>query len=146
MRRRRLLTSVALLLMSAAPVVHAATSTPVLGRPHLTGRHGVGWGTAHPRLIYNGGDPSGKAWNLRWSRWGASSTTAHGFTWLFRPSGGYYAKPGAIELRAYRLGHCTPGGPIAYTRLSARVAARPGGALGRWFAWGGWHTLCRFGP
>jgi hypothetical protein len=86
--------------------------------------------------LYNGGVPSGKAWNLRWSNWGSASTTAHGLTWLYRPHGGYYGKPGAIELRAYRLGKCKVGGAQAYTRLAARVAIRPSGRLGRWFALG----------
>jgi hypothetical protein len=122
----------------------AATREPVLGKPHLTGRYGTGWGTAHPETIFNGGVPSGEAWNLRWSNWGARSTTARGLTWLYRPQGGYYDKPRVIELRAYRLGRCATGGRPAYTRLAARVAIRPVGALGRWFAWGGWRTICRF--
>jgi hypothetical protein len=122
----------------------AAGSGVVLGKRGLTGSYGLGWGTSSPSLIYNGGVPSGKAWDLRWSNWGsASAATAHGLTWLYRPHGGYYGKPGAIELRAYRLGRCVPGGVRAYTRLAVRVAIRPGGPLGRWYAWGGWHTTCR---
>src|ERR671914_1953130 len=27
---------------------------------------GTGWGTAKPRLIHNGGVPSGSAWKIRW--------------------------------------------------------------------------------
>jgi len=125
-------------------VANAGNNQVVLGRADLTGRYGIGWGTAHPSVIYNGGVPSGKAWNVRWSHWGAASSTAHGLTSLYRPNGGYYSKPGAIELRAYRIGQCVAGGKPAYTRLAARVAIRPGGTPGRWFAWGGWHTVCRF--
>jgi hypothetical protein len=130
---------------SGFPVVATAGGTEeVLGKKTLTGRYGIGWGTPHPSVIYNGGVPSGKAWNLRWSSWGSASSTAHGLTWLYRPLGGYYGKPGAIEFRAYRLGRCEVRGARAYTRLAARVAIRPGGPLGRWFEWGGWHTICRF--
>jgi hypothetical protein len=133
-----------LALALSTAVAGAGTTGPILGKWKLTGRYSVGWGTAHPAVIYNGGVPSGKAWDLHWTNWGAAATTAHGLTWLYRPNGGYYGQPGAIEFRAYRLGQCRAGGPRAYTRLSARVATRPGGVLGRWFAWGGWRTLCRF--
>jgi hypothetical protein len=117
---------------------------PVLGNANLA-PSATGWGTAHPALIFNGGVPSGRAWNLRWSSWGNGAATARGLTWLYRPNGGYYGKPGLIELRAYRLGQCVAGGPPAYTRLVARSATRPGGPLGRWHAWGGWHSTCRVG-
>ena len=125
------------------PAASAGPAAPVLGRWMLTGRYAVGWGTAHPPLIFNGGDPSGKAWHLHWSGWGDGAATAYGLTWVARPKGGYFAKPGTIEMRAYRLSQCTAGGPPAYTRLSVRVA-RPGGTFGHWYAWGGWHTTCRF--
>ncbi len=142
-RRRTILAPLLACLVSVAGA-GAGTTEPVLGKWKLTGRYAAGWGTAHPPVIYNGGVPSGKAWDLHWTNWGAGATTAYGLTWLYRPNGGYYAKPGAIELRAYRLGRCRSGGPSAYTRLAARVAIRPGGVLGHWFAWGGWRTLCRF--
>jgi hypothetical protein len=119
----------------------AATTSVVLGKKHLF-PYGIGWGTAHPRLIYNGGDPSGRAWHLTWRKWGAHAAYAHGLNWIFRPNGGYYGKPGAIELRASRISRCTPHGPLAYTFLQARVAVRPGGPLTHWFAWGGWKSTC----
>jgi hypothetical protein len=76
-------------------------------------------------VIFNGGDPSGRAWNLRWRGWGTPVATAQGLTWISRPAGGYYAKPAAIELRASRIGQCVPDGPRAYTQLQAREALRP---------------------
>jgi hypothetical protein len=119
------------------------TPPPVaLGKAHLL-RSGVGWGTAHPSRIFNGGDPAGLAFKLRWRGWGSPEAYAQGLTWISRPKGGYYAKPGVIELRADRIGRCTADGPRAYTRLRARVVAKPGGKLGTWFAWGGWKTICR---
>ncbi len=117
----------------------------VLGKKHLL-RGGIGWGTAHPRLIFNGGDPSGRAWRLTWHGWGAPVAHARGVTSIFRPKGGYYRKPGAIELRASRIGRCTPHGPRAYTFLQARVAVRPGGRLTHWFAWGGSKSICTWAP
>jgi hypothetical protein len=141
--RIRILAVVVTLAFVGLPVVASASgSDVVLGKRGLSGSYGVGWGTPHPSLIYNGGVPSGKAWNLRWSNWGSASAEGRGLTWLYQPHGGYYGKPGAIELRAYRLGRCVAGGARAYTRLAVRVAIRPGGPLGQWYAWGGWHTTC----
>ena len=130
--------------VASAMVAQGGGIEPVLGRANIA-PSSIGWGTAHPAVIDNGGVPSGRAWKLRWLTWGQGSATARGLTWLYRPTGGYYAKPGAIELRAYRLGQCVAGGPPAYTRLVARWAARPGGPLGRWRAWGGWQSTCRIG-
>lgn len=115
----------------------------VLGTKNLFSPDGRGWGTAHPRLIYNGGDPNGRAWNLRWVGWGSAVALGRGLTWIFRPSGGYFTKPGLIELRAYRVSRCSPNGPRAYTRLHARESLRPGGPFGRWFAWAHLRTICR---
>lgn len=122
----------------------AANNTVILGKKNLL-RSGVGWGTAHPRLIFNGGDPSGKAWHLTWRDWGAETAYARGLAWIPRPGGNYYRKPGVIELRASRLGRCTRHGPRASTFLQAREAVRPGGPLSHWFVWGGWKSTCK-GP
>ena len=132
-----------ILLPSAAGSAATSHVQVMLGNKNLLS-HGIGWGTVHPRLIFNGGDPSGRAWNLRWSGWGSAVAHARGDTWISAPQGGYYKKPGAIEFRAYGLGRCSPTGPRAYTHLQARVALRHGGHLGRWLAWGGWRSICRF--
>ena len=123
--------------------VTSTSETVVLGSKNFA-PNGIGWGTAHPRVIFNGGDPNGKAIHLTWRSWGRSSTSAHGLTYLFRPGGGYYSKPGAIVLLAYGIGRCSPGGPRAYLHLRAREASRPGGPYGPWFAWGGQRNLCRW--
>ena len=102
----------------------------------------VGWGTAHPRRIFNGGDPSGMAWRISWKRWGTYTAIGDGLTWLPAPQGGYYRTPGRIELRASRLGHCTPSGPLAYRTLEVRVPSHPGGPLGRWGNWSFTGTIC----
>jgi hypothetical protein len=120
------------------------SGTIVLGKKNLLS-DGTGWGSAHPSVIFNGGDPSGRAWNLQWIDWGTAVARARGLTSIFAPHGGYEAKPGVIELRASVIGRCSPTGPPAYTRLEARESASPGGPLGRWFVWGGWRTICQ-GP
>ena len=114
----------------------------VLGKAHLFPR-GTGWGTARPRVIFNGGLRTGRAWSLRWTDWGAATSHARGLTWLYRPDGGYYRTPGVVVLRASRPGRCAANGPRAYRYLEARTAVRPGGRLGPWFAWGGWGHICR---
>jgi hypothetical protein len=131
----------AVLALALAAWDPSGASPVVLGKKGLL-LHGVGWGTAQPRVIFNGGDPNGRAWGLRWTGWGGRDAHARGRTWLFMPDGGYYSKSGVIELRASRIGRCTPHGPRAYTRLQAREAVRPGGPLGHWFVWGGWKSLC----
>jgi hypothetical protein len=140
-RSARLVVGLCVLLLVTAALAAGASRVVVLGKRGLL-PHGRGWGSAHPARIDNGGDPNGTAWQLRWTGWGSPVARARGLTWIFRPNGGYFSKPGAIELRASRIGRCTPGGPPAYTRLEAREALRPGGRLSRWFAWGGWKTTC----
>jgi hypothetical protein len=131
----------ALALLTVAVPAASGGSQVVLGKKNIV-PYGVGWGTAHPRLLFNGGDPNGRAFRLHWRDWGKRVARAKGLTWIFTPHGGYYATPGAIELRASRIRHCTKNGPRAYTRLEAREAVKPGGRLGRWFRWGGWKSIC----
>jgi hypothetical protein len=132
-----------ILLPSAAGASATDHGKVVLGKKNLL-RYGIGWGTPRPPLIFNGGDPSGRAWNLRWSGWGAGFAVGRGLTWILSPHGGYYKKPGVVEFRAYRLARCSRAGPRAYTRLQVRAALRPGGPLSRWFAWGGWRSICHW--
>ncbi len=137
-------------LTRAATAASAARTSPsaillgskhAYGGPGYGGNIGRGWGTAHPRLIFNGGDPSGKVWNIRWRHWGAPVATGQGLTWVARPEGSYYAKPGAIEMRGFLIKKCGPPGSRAYTRLRVRVAST-GGQFSRWYLWGGRHNLC----
>jgi hypothetical protein len=134
-----LLTSVLVLLPSA---VASATPEPVLGSPGHFAPGAKGYGKAHPHHIFNGGDPSGEVAKLEWRHWGAATAKGHGFTWLLRPEGGYYARPGKIVLRAEALGTC-PDGTTAYTRLEFRVADHPGDPVGdHWRLWSGTGDIC----
>ena len=107
--------------------------------------YGKGWGRAHPRRIDNGGVPSGIVFRIRWRHWGANRAIGRGKTYLYKPRGGYYNRPGRIKLRAQRLGRCKSGGRLAYTRLKIRIARKPGGPVaGPWRGWtGGGGNICR---
>jgi hypothetical protein len=132
----------ALALCAATPSPAGAADPPTLGSAQHLAPVGAGWGTVEPTRIFNGGDPSGEVNGLRWERWGHGKARGYGVTWLLRPEGGYYARPGRIVLRASRLGTCADGTP-AYTRLDFRIAAAPGEPAGRrWHRWGGGGDLC----
>jgi len=118
----------ALGLPGAGPAVASAagsTTEPVLGSPAFLAPYGEGWGTARPHEIFNGGDPAGDASRIHWRHWGEAVAVGRGLIPIFRPGGGYYARPGRIVLYAETLGTC-PDGTYAYTRLHFRVAHRPG--------------------
>jgi hypothetical protein len=117
----------------------------VLGSKSFAGPPGVGWGTYKPREIFNGGDPSGMVTAITWTGWGSLTATGYGKSYIFKPAGGYYANAVKVELRATVLGHCTAAGPLAYEHLAVSEPSRPGGLLGKWSAWSGAKTLCRFG-
>src|SRR4051794_25607197 len=129
--------------VTLVPVVRATgAEEPLLGSPAHLAPAASGWGKAHPRHVFNGGDPSGEVAKLEWTHWGAATATGRGVTWLLRPEGGYYARPGRIVLRAEALGVCADG-TTAYTRLEFRVAHRPGGPVGKhWRLWAGDGDIC----
>jgi hypothetical protein len=136
------LVAAVLLASTLAPVTAAADLQPVLGSASHFAPVGQGWGTAHPRHVTNGGAPSGAVSKLQWRHWGDDTAIGRGVTWLLRPGGGYYARPGRVVLRATGLGTC-PDGTAAYTRLEFRVAHRPGGPVGRhWRPWAGDGDIC----
>jgi hypothetical protein len=116
-----------------------ASGPVVLGAPAFA-PNGTGWGKAHPSEIFNGGDPSGLVTDIHWRTWGGPTAIGFGRNAIFKPGGGYYRKQVRIKLRAESLGNC--GGRRAYTRLSVRVPARPGGPLRPWRSWAGAGTIC----
>jgi hypothetical protein len=108
---------------------------PVLGSKAFPGStDAIGFGTAHPKHVFNGGDPSGDAVHLKWTGWGKPTTIAHGQT--FGPT-----HKRRIEFRASDLGHCTANGPLAYRHLHARVAL-PHKPYGHWFRWAEAKNIC----
>jgi len=129
---------------SGSSVELVVVHTPVLGSKHLDNPHSgaTGWGTPAPRMIFNGGDPSGRVTSIRWHRWGRRFALGFGRTYVFRPKGGYYGRMVEAELRPSDLGRCSAHGPLAYRHLVAREPSKPGGPLGKWFGWAGWPSIC----
>jgi hypothetical protein len=149
MRNRTLILvglAVAVSLAAGAPVGSGSASPGsniVLGSRAFAGHYGEGWGTARPRRLYNGGDPSGLVTEIRWTSWGHSTAYGYGVHSIFKPGGGYYPQSVIVELRAQNLGKC--GSQPAYTRLYARDPTKPEGSLGPWLEWSEATTLCKFG-
>lgn len=92
----------------------AAHREPVLAAP--IGRASVGLGTARPRTVSGGGDPSSGIESITWRSWGGATARGRGFG-CFVPPG----KPIAacvrrpVEVIATGLGTC--GGRRAYEDL-----------------------------
>lgn len=132
----------AAIVLLPAVVEAAAPAAPRLGHRRHYAPYGKGWGRVSPRVVFNGGAPSGLAKQVQWRRWGAARPVGTGKIALYRPEGGYYERPGRIKLRAQRLGEC--GRTPAYTRLVFKVAERPGEPVsGRWRPWAGGGSICR---
>jgi hypothetical protein len=119
----------------------SSSGTIVLGSKSYRAPSGSGWGKVKPAKIFNGGDPSGLVWKIRWQHWGQPTAIGWGSTYIPRPTGNYYPAVQA-ELRATDIGRCSAGGPLAYRRLSIRVPSRPGGALRPWTAWSLTGNIC----
>ena len=117
-------------------------ATVVLGASAFA-PNGDGFGTAHPRQIFNGGDPNGTVSSIHWTGWGRAMAHGRGLNPIFRPGGGYFAHRARVRLRAERLGSCGAG--PAYTRLSIRFPQWPGGPLGPWWRWAAAKTICTAG-
>jgi hypothetical protein len=144
MRRLRLLFPLALVICALGATLaasSAAAANPVLGAKAFAAPYGKGFGTAEPKEIFNGGDPSGSVRDIKWSGWGNPSAIGYGLNPIFKPHGGYYRKPARAELRATGLGKC--GSQAAYTRLEIRVPKHPGGQLGKWMLWSAAKTICK---
>lgn len=125
-----------------APGTALAQTTPVLGSKAFALPDGEGWGSARPRRVFNGGDPSGLVTEIQWTSWGGDTAIGYGLGNIFKPRGGYY-HPVVVELRAQDLGHC--GAQPAYTQLAIRVPSRPEAPLRAWRLWSEARSLCRSG-
>jgi hypothetical protein len=146
---RRLRTLLVAAVLGCGFVIGPASTTPTDGhsRVALGGRtsfaagYSAGWGTAEPSFIDNGGDPSGRVTKIRWQNWGLSRATGDGLIAVPSIKVKSYVLMRA-ELRASRIGHCTPGGPRAYTLLQIRTAPRPSGKFSKWELWNLRTNLC----
>ena len=131
--------------LTLAPAGAGATThhPTVIGKKGMFGPYGVGWGTRHPRHVFNGGDPSGDVTAITWKYWGSRTAIGHGLGSAFKPTGGYYAKPVKTVFKATKLGHCTAGGPRDYTVLWVQQQVRPGSShYTKWERWAGLRTIC----
>ena len=119
-----------------------STSEPVLGSPSFAAPYGYGFGTQHPKVVSNGGVPSGTMEAISWKAWGDRVAYGRGLGHQYKPRGGYYRRPVEVRLRAEKLGSCPDTKPPAYTRLRVKFQKRPGGAWEDWFLWSGARSLC----
>ncbi len=139
---------VAALLYIAAALVAVSPSTaaadsPVLGSPEYL-ENGVGWGTAMPVDIGNGGAPSGFLSEIIWQGWGEAVASGSGIASIYKPQGGYYGGHPRIPLRAGDLGTCPGRTELAYRSLEFRLPPWPGAPLGPWLKWSGSLDLCDY--
>jgi hypothetical protein len=118
--------------MISAPLV-VANATLGSARFFPAFIHSKGFGSPHPSVIDNGGDPAGYVRGTRWRNWGASTASGKGLGSAFKPQGGYYQEPVVVKLRAERLGDCN--GRPGYHRLLFRKQRRPHGKFGGWRSW-----------
>ena len=98
--------------------------------------YGIGWATAHPKEIFNGGDPSGDVRSIHWSHWGAATATGHGLGAGFKPQGvlrpagqddaqGIWIGPMHSPTARAPTGHCG-----SSSRSNRAVRTTPGGPRG----------------
>jgi len=78
---------------------------------------------------------------IQWRNWGQSSVIGDGLTSLPSVKTKTYVLMRA-QLRASRIGHCSPGGARAYTLLQVRTAPRHGGNFSGWELWNLRTNLC----
>lgn len=117
---------------------------PVLGDVAFSDPRGQGFGTVRPRIIDNGGVPSGLVEEINWQGWGDTVAYGTGLGYQYRPGGGYYDEPVEVRLRARRLDDCGDADSPAYTLLAAQFQEKPGGRFGDWFRWSGAKTICKW--
>jgi hypothetical protein len=125
---------------SANAKAPSAVEVPILGSKAFAQPFGAGFGHAEPKVIFNGGDPSGEVSQIHWQSWGGPMAIGYGRNPIFRPGGGYFRTLARVELRATKLGTCND--HVAYTRLEIRAPRHPGGHLTGWQLWSGAKTIC----
>ncbi len=97
-------TAVLALAGSAAPCA-SADPEPTLGQTWAPTQEG--YGTVRPATVYNGGDPTGRIWDISWSSWGGARAEGTGTSYWEAPGAAVaesVSRPAAIV--AYNLGTC----------------------------------------
>ncbi|MFC6703995.1 hypothetical protein [Flexivirga alba] len=97
-------------------IAHLATATaPTLGSAHSF-THGLG--TARPKTVDFGGDPTSYIKNVHWSSWGGKVATGTGTACRPPANGPFaYCRPTTAKIKAFGLGSCTKHGRAAYTSV-----------------------------
>lgn len=91
--------------MTPPPDIKRSTVAPVLGKVYAPGQQG--YGQVQPTTIFNGGDPTGRITNIKWSSWGAAQATGTGIADYQAPGQGTAdTKPEQATVVAFNLGKC----------------------------------------
>jgi hypothetical protein len=130
----RVLTFVRTLGVASAVAVSPAwgrARTPVLGS-HQAFSNGQGGGTVKPRVVFLGGDPTGRVTGISWTDWGAARAVGDGRGWCPGQSvaAGHYC---SAALYVSRLGTCH--GHWAYRSLAFYFKDR-----GKWVFGSKWNA------
>lgn len=104
----------AVLVVAGPPAALGGMPTPVLGFKGAF-RGGKGFGAVKPKVVYLGGDPTGRVQSVRWRAWGSSRATGVGQGWCAGESvaAGHVCE---ASLHVSRLGTCH--GRRAYRTLA----------------------------
>lgn len=92
------------LAVATAPYA-SADPQPTLGRVWAGSQRG--YGTVRPAEVFNGGDPTGRIWDITWSSWGGDQARGTG-TAYYEPPGASVAESvkAPATIVAYNLGTC----------------------------------------
>jgi hypothetical protein len=98
----------------AQAAIAASTTRPILAGPWSQDQ--TGYGQAEPRVINNGGDPTGVVTRIHWNTWGGPRAIGAGTGWYVGPNSdvvhGHYE---AARIVLFHLGTCK--GRLAYDAI-----------------------------
>ena len=113
-RLAAVLVAVAMLFVLGLPAALASSARPVLGSKSAFPA-GKGFGTAKPRTVYLGGDPTGLVKSIIWHHWGAAHAVGDGTGWCPGPSVAS-GHPCPVHLNISKLATCQ--GRRAYINMA----------------------------
>ena len=104
---RRVVTTLMVLgatVTAGLPTAWASAGAPVLGARGAF-QAGKGFGSAEPRIVYLGGDPTGYVSKITWRHWGEATAVGFGQGWCPGRSvaAGHYC---LAALHVWALGRC----------------------------------------